>query len=283
MKSHFILKSSILLIFALSLSSKAFSEEFPERKSYVNDFSDMLSNNTKKSLEKYLQDFEDITTHQILVATFPTYDDNSMESFGSQLASAWKIGYKDQGNGMILIIFEKEHRAWIQVGFGLEEKISYSFTRKLIRDVIAPRFRDSEYNRGVSDAVQMIVQKIAPNTSLSIINGEKQFDLSTKAKYVLLILLLITIIVDLLSYVSYRLGVKHASATYQRQVETYSFLEWWLLYGTIISFSEFIYFNLFIRWTNPSFLLSSSGYRKGYLRPGSGRGRFLGSGISGNW
>src|SRR5262245_30582073 len=95
--------------------------EIPKPTGYrVNDFASVLSADAKTRLESKLRQFEKETTTQIAVAIFPSLEDESLEDFSVRMAEAWKIGGKANSNGVLLVIFIKEHKARIEVGYGLE-------------------------------------------------------------------------------------------------------------------------------------------------------------------
>lgn len=279
-------KALIFLIFlhVWLLPKNGPAESFPPRNSYVNDFAELLSPETKKTLEIILEDFEVKTSQQVFVATFPTHGDEPLESFTSRLANEWKIGYKDAANGVILVIFSKEHRAWIEVGAGLEDRIPFNVRRQLIRTEIAPHFRNGNYDTGTLEVVKHLTRMIEPKYHLPIALQREpsliRIVALTAAGFLCLMFLL-----DLFSYFKYCLAVRRDfDHLYSMSIGVYSFLEWWLLYGLLANLCETIYFNFFIQWLNPHYLITARGVEEPEFRfrsrPG---GRFRGNGTWGRW
>ena len=161
MKQKLALIGFLILVWILT-TEKSKAEETPSQTSYVNDFAELLSPETQKNLEILLEDFEAKTSQQLLAATFQTHGDEPMESFTNRIAQEWKIGYKNAGKEAIFVIFEKEHRAWIEVGSGLEDRIPFNLRRKLVRDKIAPHFRNGEYDAGTLDTIRYLIRAIEP-------------------------------------------------------------------------------------------------------------------------
>lgn len=282
------MKRYFLAVIFLSLTHFAplgqASEEIPPRSSYINDFAGLLSEPVKHELELTLEDFEYKTTNQILVATFSTLGDENMEHYASRLADAWKIGYKDLANGVILMVFQKEHRAWIEVGAGLTDQVPLNFCRKLIQDQIGPDFRNYHYDRGTRSAIRKIIRKIDPSYEFPYSEKERTYSALGAVAALLIILFLGTLAIDAFSYSLYRSEIREPHPTrYWHQVGTYSFLEWWLLYGLLTHDLEYVHFYLFFRWLNSSFLITSEGLKSAFIKLSTGRGRFWGNGNFGNW
>src|SRR5262245_16716823 len=70
--------------------------------SYVNDRAGMLDAASRTQLEQKLKAFEEATSNQVILATFPSLDGESLEDFSIRLAEKWKIGQKGRDNGVIL-------------------------------------------------------------------------------------------------------------------------------------------------------------------------------------
>jgi uncharacterized protein len=122
----------------------------------VNDFASVLSADTKSRLESNLSTFEKETTTQIVVAIFQSIEDESVEDFTVRLAEAWKIGQKENNNGVLLAIYIKERRARIEVGYGLEGALTDALSSRIIRNELAPDFKAGNYDAGVEKTVAAI-------------------------------------------------------------------------------------------------------------------------------
>ena len=95
-------KQLFLVFGALLVSVNALAIDIPSRPDgYVTDRAGILSAPTKEKLETALYQYEQQTTNQVLVATFPSLDDTSLEDFSIRLAESWKIGQQGKNNGII--------------------------------------------------------------------------------------------------------------------------------------------------------------------------------------
>jgi uncharacterized protein len=124
----------------------------------VSDYAKLLSDTTKSALEKTLEDFEKTDTTQIVVVIFPSLDGESLEDFSMRLASTWQIGQKGTDNGVILLIFKNDRQMRIEVGYGLEDKLTDAVSSDIIRNVIVPEFKNGDFDAGIDQGIKAIIQ-----------------------------------------------------------------------------------------------------------------------------
>ncbi|MBI4711457.1 MAG: TPM domain-containing protein [Candidatus Omnitrophica bacterium] len=132
--------------------------EVPKRADgYVTDRAGLLSPAAKAELETTLRAFEEKTSNQVVVATFPSLEGDSLEDFSMRLAMAWKAGQKGKNNGVILLIFKNDRKMRIEVGYGLEGVLTDALAGEIIRNEIAPQFKQGRYDEGITDGVYAIM------------------------------------------------------------------------------------------------------------------------------
>ena len=125
----------------------------------VNDYASALDAAGKQKLEEQLAGYAQGTTTQYAVAIFPSLDGESLEDFSMRLAEAWKIGGKKNSDGVLLSVFVADHKIRLEVGYGLEDRITDLFSAHLIRDTIAPAFRAGDLAGGLQQAFAAIDQQ----------------------------------------------------------------------------------------------------------------------------
>lgn len=143
----------LLLLSATLLILSAFPAgalEAPALKGRINDYAGMLSPTAARSLEQKLAAFERETTNQIVLLTVPSLEGDVIENFAIRVAEAWKIGQKDKGNGIILILAKKERKVRIEVGTGLQGVLPDITAGQIIRNVMAPSLKAGDNDKGLS-------------------------------------------------------------------------------------------------------------------------------------
>jgi uncharacterized protein len=150
-----------LLVSILWLAvSWAGAVEVPELKARINDYANMLSPATKRQLEKTLQGFEAAQSTQIVVLTIPSLKGESIESFSIRTAEAWKIGQKGLDNGAILVIARNDRKLRIEVGYGLEGRLTDLLAGRIIRQIITPAFKTGNFDLGIVNGVHAMMEAV---------------------------------------------------------------------------------------------------------------------------
>ncbi|HEX9023763.1 MAG TPA: TPM domain-containing protein [Geobacteraceae bacterium] len=153
---------SIITIFCLlfTISTAALALEVPALRGHVNDYANMLSAQTVQDLESGLSAFERSDSTQIVVLTIPSLEGENLEEFSIKVAEAWRIGQKKIDNGVILLIAKQEHKIRIEVGRGLEGKLTDLVSGRIIRSEIAPRFKTGDFDGGVKAGVAALISVV---------------------------------------------------------------------------------------------------------------------------
>jgi len=147
-----------LLLLTAALNANAL--DVPALKGHVNDYAGMLNPATQRQLEAVLTNFEQKDSTQIVVLTIPSLADDSLEDFSIRVAEAWKIGQKGTDNGAILLIAKNDRKMRIEVGYGLEGTLTDLMAGRIIRDVIAPRFKMGQFDQGITEGVAAMIDVV---------------------------------------------------------------------------------------------------------------------------
>lgn len=152
----------LLLIAAFPLSAL----DVPPLTERVVDNANLLNASETEALTSLLESLEEATGAQIAVLTVATLAGDSLESFGIRVADTWKLGQKDEDNGAILIVALAERKIRIEVGYGLEDKLTDMKCGLIIRNVIAPHFQNGDYGEGITAGVKNMVGIVAGDADL---------------------------------------------------------------------------------------------------------------------
>src|SRR5439155_3355170 len=85
----------------------------------------------------------------------------SLEDFSIRLAQRWRIGQKGLDNGVIFLAFVDDRKMRLEVGYGLEASVTDAVASSILRDVVAPRFRENRLADGIAGGLDAIDQAIA--------------------------------------------------------------------------------------------------------------------------
>jgi uncharacterized protein len=157
---------------------------------YVTDNANVLSENTRASLENELHAYESATGHQIIVWIGQTTGDVPLETWTGETADHWKIGRRGKDDGAVLFVFVQDHKDRIEVGYGLESALTDADSYRIITNVIRPRMRANDVDGAVSSGVAAMLKTISPSYSgVSTQSDETQTQTMTgKDAWVLIVL-----------------------------------------------------------------------------------------------
>ena len=153
----------ILLLCLASLFTAAAARgdaDVPLLSGRVTDNAGILSAETVSRLTALLRAHEDSTSNQVAVLTIASLDGEVLESYSMRVAETWKLGRKEHDNGVLLLVVRDDRKVRIEVGRGLEGNLPDITCGLIIRKVIAPRFRDGDYDAGVNAGVDAILASL---------------------------------------------------------------------------------------------------------------------------
>lgn len=146
-----------LQVALLASFSVARCAEIPYLTGRVNDIAGILSDNAKELLSEKLKAHEERTTNQVVVLTLPSLQGESIEDYSYQVFNEWELGHEGMDNGILIVVVPDEKRMRIEVGYGLEGSITDLTAGRIIREIMAPRFREGDFDGGITDGALAVV------------------------------------------------------------------------------------------------------------------------------
>lgn len=146
-----------ILFFILFSVLTLTAADLPVLKGRVTDNAGLLSSEAAIRIEQKLQSLETSDSTQIAVLTVNTLDGDSIEDFSMRVAEQWKLGQKGLDNGALLIIAKDDRKLRIEVGYGLEGKLTDAISGRIIRQVIVPHFKKNDFEGGVEAGVDAMI------------------------------------------------------------------------------------------------------------------------------
>lgn len=122
----------------------------PDNGGYVRDETNTLTTEQVETLNKKIQDYRERTSNQLAVLIVPTITDDYLERFSINVARTWGVGEAGKNNGALLLIAKNDRKMRIEVGSGLEGDLTDLRASRIIRDRIAPEFRNDRYYQGIT-------------------------------------------------------------------------------------------------------------------------------------
>jgi uncharacterized protein len=151
------MKKLLFAILFIFVPLFAHALEVPRLQGYVNDYAGLLSAGASQKIGAELKSFEQSDSTQIVVLTIPSLEGENLEDFSIRVAEAWKIGQKGKDNGAIILVARNERKIRIEVGRGLEGKLTDLVSGRIIRYEIAPQFKAGDYDAGIEKGVSAVI------------------------------------------------------------------------------------------------------------------------------
>lgn len=98
---------------------------------------------------------------QVVVLIVPTTQPEDIASYGFRVADAWKLGRRDVGDGLVIIVAKNDRRMNIEVARTLEGPIPDVLAGRIINEQMKPAFRANDYAGGLNAAIDRLDKAIA--------------------------------------------------------------------------------------------------------------------------
>jgi uncharacterized protein len=149
-----------LLLLALGLGIAHAEVAVPPLKARVTDLTATLSREQQARLEQELQDFEAKRGSQLAVLIVPTAQPETIEQYGIRVVDSWKLGRKGVDDGALLLIAKNDRSLRIEVGYGLEGALNDATAKRIVNEIIVPRFKAGDFYGGIEAGIQSIIKVI---------------------------------------------------------------------------------------------------------------------------
>jgi uncharacterized protein len=144
------------------------SQKFPAPLGAVNDFAGVIPQEYKDSITALHRELLDQTGTSVVVATFPTIGDNSLEDFVNRLYQAWGIGKKGEDKGVLIFVTIQERKFRIETGYGVEGIIPDGLAGEIRDRYAIPYLKQGDYGRGLFTAMAAIAEIIAKDANVTL-------------------------------------------------------------------------------------------------------------------
>jgi uncharacterized protein len=156
---------AFVLALLLCWASSAVAEvAVPPLTGRVVDLTGTLTSGYIETLNQRIRSFEQRKGSQIAVLIVPTTQPETIEQYSLRAAETWKIGRKKIDDGALLVIAKNDHKVRIEVGYGLEGALTDVTSRRIIDEVIVPRFKTGDFAGGISEGLARMI---------GVIDGER--------------------------------------------------------------------------------------------------------------
>lgn len=110
-----------------------------------------------RALEAKLARFEAEHGTQIVVLMIPTTAPEDIAAYAQRIADHWKIGRREVGDGLLLVVAKDDRRVRIEVAKTLEGAIPDLAAYRVIDEAITPAFRQGDFAGGIDAGLERLM------------------------------------------------------------------------------------------------------------------------------
>ena len=151
------------LFWCVTLPAQFQIPEKPALQTSIYDYINLLSDGQKKTLEQKLIQYSDSTSTQIVIAVIGSTEGEEIKYLGAQWGQKWGIGQDGKDNGVLILLAKDDRKIAINAGYGVEGNLTDAMSRRIIENVIIPRFKQDDYYAGLNEGSDAVFQ---------VLNGE---------------------------------------------------------------------------------------------------------------
>ncbi len=170
----------------------------PKPNRLVVDYAGVLSRAEFQALERKLEAYNDSTSTQIAVVLDKSLEGENPFEYSYRIAEKWGIGQRGKDNGVLIYVAVEDHKIFIQTGSNVEGALPDAIVKRIIENVLVPKFRRGRFYQGLSRATTMIMGLLSGEFSMN--TGGEPFPMEA---FVFLFLFLIAVIA-IVSYLVWR-------------------------------------------------------------------------------
>lgn len=133
----------------------------PALAAHVLDQTGTLDGAQRSSMEARLVELEQREGSQVVVLMVESTAPEDIASFANRVASTWKIGRAEVGDGVLIVVAKSDRKMRIEVAKTLEGAIPDLAAARIIDQAMKPKFRENDFAGGLNAAIDQLAARIA--------------------------------------------------------------------------------------------------------------------------
>jgi len=155
----------LAMLFSFPVFAQSDNDVFPPKPEpavYVHDYAGWLNPSQKNALEAKLRRYHDSTSSQIVVMIRKDLGDYDRTTYAIELGNRWGVGKKSKNNGVIMLIKTEapDRGIFIATGYGTEGALPDITAAQIIRNTMAPYFKQQQYYEGIDAGTNEIIKAL---------------------------------------------------------------------------------------------------------------------------
>jgi len=153
-------KIAVFALVVMLFSISCFAQPAATSEFFVNDFADVLNEETENQILAIGAQLQKDTTAQLVAVTVDTTDGQEINEYTLNLGRKWGVGQEDKNNGVVLLVAVEDREISIQVGYGLEGRLNDSKVGRILDNYAVPYLKDNNFSEGLENAYKALTSEI---------------------------------------------------------------------------------------------------------------------------
>lgn len=155
------------LLFIVGSTCAAYAQSLPSLRAvpplqpHLVDETSTLDASQHQALKAQLAAIEQQHGAQVVVLMVADTAPEDIASFSNRVANTWKMGRREVGDGVLIVIAKDARRMRIEVAKALEGAIPDIAAARIIDEAMKPRFREGDFAGGIQAAIEQLGALIA--------------------------------------------------------------------------------------------------------------------------
>ncbi len=132
----------------------------PKLSAHVTDLTGTLTAPEREAIDAKLRAFEAARGSQVAILLVPTLGSETIEEFAGRVTDEWKLGRKGVDDGVLFVIAKQERKLRIQTGRGVQGTLTDALSKRIVSDIVSPRFRGGDFAGGIEAGADAIMKAI---------------------------------------------------------------------------------------------------------------------------
>lgn len=150
------MRTRAVFLATLFLAAAASAKEVPFLSGRVNDLANLLDAAQRERVEARLAALEQATGAQVAVLTVDSLEGEVLEDYSMRVVETWKLGRQERDDGVLFLVAVNDRKMRLEVGYGLEGTLTDALTRRILDNVVRPRFKAGDFGGGIEAGVEAI-------------------------------------------------------------------------------------------------------------------------------
>ncbi len=129
----------------------------PSNLFYVNDYADVLTDETEDYIFQNAAALENKTTAQICVLTIDSLDGADISEYSVEVFREWGIGDAEKDNGVLILVSVGDREMWVTTGYGIEGTLTDTRLGIMRDEYAIPYYSENDFDTGTKELFSAIL------------------------------------------------------------------------------------------------------------------------------